>query len=96
MRRKIEWYQEVLALEPGSRIFFPLAKLFVEFGQFEDAERTLRQGLDRHPDSMEARLLLVQAFASLGQMFGFSTQLRSATQGRASFVMKFAKFDVLD
>ncbi|OIO01332.1 MAG: translation elongation factor G [Desulfovibrionaceae bacterium CG1_02_65_16] len=39
---------------------------------------------------------LVQAFASLGQMFGFSTLLRSATQGRASFVMKFAKFDVLD
>jgi elongation factor G len=39
---------------------------------------------------------LVQAYAPLGQMFGFSTQVRSATQGRASFVMKFAKFDVLD
>ena len=39
---------------------------------------------------------LVQAFAALGQLFGFSTVLRSATQGRASFVMKFAKFDVLD
>jgi len=38
---------------------------------------------------------LVQAFAALRQMFGFSTELRSATQGRASFVMKFAKFDVL-
>jgi elongation factor G len=37
----------------------------------------------------------VQALAPLGQMFGFSTVLRSATQGRASFVMKFAKFDVL-
>ena len=38
---------------------------------------------------------LVQALAPLSQMFGFSTVLRSATQGRASFVMKFAKFDVL-
>jgi elongation factor G len=38
---------------------------------------------------------LVQALAPLAQMFGFSTVLRSATQGRASFVMKFAKFDVL-
>jgi len=65
MRRKIEWYQEVLALEPGSRIFFPLAKLFVEFGQYEDAERTLKQGLDRHPDSMEARLLLIQVLSYL-------------------------------
>jgi len=60
MRRKIEWYQEVLALEPGSKVFFPLSKLFVEFGQIEDAVMTLRQGLDRHPDFMEARLLLVQ------------------------------------
>jgi elongation factor G len=38
---------------------------------------------------------LVQAYSALRQMFGFSTDLRSATQGRASFVMKFAKFDVL-
>lgn len=68
MRRKIEWYQEVLALEPGSRIFFPLAKLFVEFGQFEDAAQTLRQGLDRHPDAMEARLLLIQVLTRLERM----------------------------
>lgn len=65
MRRKIEWYQEVLALEPGSRIFFPLAKLFVEFGQLEDAVKTLRQGLERHPDAMEARLLLIQTLTRL-------------------------------
>jgi len=38
---------------------------------------------------------LIQAFSALRQMFGFSTNLRSATQGRASFVMRFAKFDVL-
>ena len=68
MRRKIEWYQEVLALEPGSRIFFPLAKLFVEFGQLEDAAQTLRQGLDRHPDAMEARLLLIQVLTRLERM----------------------------
>lgn len=38
---------------------------------------------------------LIQAYAPLRQMFGFSTYLRSATQGRAAFSMKFAKFDVL-
>lgn len=38
---------------------------------------------------------LVQSLAPLSQLFGFSTVLRSATQGRASFVMKFAKFDTL-
>jgi len=45
-----------------------LAKLFVEFGQFEDAERTLRQGLDRHPDSMEARLLLIQVLTRMERL----------------------------
>ncbi|OIO01325.1 MAG: hypothetical protein AUJ49_08145 [Desulfovibrionaceae bacterium CG1_02_65_16] len=80
MRRKIEWYQEVLALEPGSRIFFPLAKLFVEFGQFEDAERTLRQGLDRHPDSMEARLLLVQVLTRLERFEEANEQLSLITK----------------
>jgi tetratricopeptide (TPR) repeat protein len=77
MRRKIEWYQEVLALEPGSRIFFPLAKLFVEFGQFEDAERTLRQGLDRHPDSMEARLLLIQVLTRMEKLEEAQEHLQS-------------------
>lgn len=75
MRRKIEWYQEVLALEPGSRVFFPLARLFVEFGQYEDAARTLRQGLDRHPDSMEARLLLIQVLTKLERLDEASEQL---------------------
>ncbi|MBN2140943.1 MAG: elongation factor G [Desulfovibrionaceae bacterium] len=39
---------------------------------------------------------LVQALAPLSGLFGFSTELRSATQGRAGFVMKFARFDVLN
>ncbi len=38
----------------------------------------------------------IQALAPLASLFGFSTQIRSATQGRASFVMKFSRFDVLD
>lgn len=67
MREKIEWYQEVLSLEPGSKVFFALAKLFVETGQLEPAVRTLRQGLDRHPDFMEARLLLSQVLIRLGR-----------------------------
>jgi len=65
MSNKIEWYQEVLSLEPGSRVFFPLAKLFVETGQPEDAIKTLRQGLDRHPDYLEARMLLVELLTEL-------------------------------
>ncbi|MEF2231001.1 MAG: tetratricopeptide repeat protein [Pseudodesulfovibrio sp.] len=67
MSGKIEWYQEVLSLEPGSRVFFPLAKLFVENGRPEDAVEALRKGLDRHPDYLEARMLLVELLIELGR-----------------------------
>lgn len=67
MDKKIEWYQEVLSLEPGSKVFFPLAQLFVDTGHLEDAVVTLVQGLDRHPDFLEARMLLVQVLSDLGR-----------------------------
>lgn len=38
---------------------------------------------------------LVTAIAPMRLLFGFSTQLRSATQGRAGFVMTFLRFDSL-
>jgi elongation factor G len=39
---------------------------------------------------------VVQALTPLRNLFGFSTDLRSATQGRAGLVMQFARFDLLD
>lgn len=65
MQQKIEWFQEVLSLEPGSRVFFPLAKLFVQVGDRENAVVTLTTGLERHPEYLEARILLVQVLSDL-------------------------------
>jgi len=39
---------------------------------------------------------IVTAHVSLKNMFGYSTALRSASQGRATFTMKFLKFDTPD
>ncbi len=39
---------------------------------------------------------VVQSLTPLRELFGFTTDLRSATQGRGSFMMKFERFDVLD
>lgn len=64
MKAKIEWYQEVLELEPSSKVFFPLARLLAENGQPDDAIATLRQGLDRHPEFIEARLFLIELLHS--------------------------------
>ncbi len=41
-----------------------------------------------------AGLKLIQGFAPLSSLFGFSTDLRSATQGRAGLLMRFERFDV--
>ncbi|WP_462327391.1 elongation factor G [Desulfobaculum sp.] len=38
---------------------------------------------------------IVQALTPLRQLFGFSTQLRSVTQGRGGLMMQFSRFDVL-
>ncbi|SMC26102.1 translation elongation factor 2 (EF-2/EF-G) [Desulfacinum hydrothermale DSM 13146] len=38
---------------------------------------------------------VVDAIVALSKMFGYSTALRSVTQGRATFSMQFARYDVL-
>lgn len=67
MTNKIEWYREVLELEPGSKLFFPLARLLVEDGQPDAALETLRRGLERHPEFLEARLFYIEQLYHHGQ-----------------------------
>ncbi len=38
---------------------------------------------------------IIQGLAPLSRLFGFSTSLRSVTQGRAGLMMQFAKFDTV-
>ncbi|KKM22937.1 hypothetical protein LCGC14_1620210 [marine sediment metagenome] len=35
---------------------------------------------------------IIRADVPLGEMFGYATALRSATQGRATFTMEFKKY----
>ncbi|MDX8152890.1 elongation factor G [Patulibacter brassicae] len=46
-------------------------------------------------EGMEARgnAQVVNAFVPLSEMFGYSTDLRSATQGRATYTMQFERYD---
>jgi len=44
-------------------------------------------------DSRDAGIQIVDAQVPLSEMFGYSTVLRSATQGRANFTMQFAAYD---
>ena len=50
--------------------------------------RGLVQGMD---DTISGKV--IRAMVPLGEMFGYATDLRSQTQGRASYSMEFAKYD---
>ncbi len=75
MKQKIEWYREVLELEPGSQVFFPLAKLLAKDERPEEAAEVLRLGLSRRPDHVEARLLLVELLSHLGDTGGLDAEM---------------------
>jgi elongation factor G len=43
----------------------------------------------------ESTLQVLKAVVPLAEMFGYSTSLRSATQGRANFTMQFLEYNVV-
>ncbi len=66
MEEKIKLYEEILAVDPGSKLFFSLAELYWENGQLQDAISTLYSGLDKHPEHLEARLFLLKLLIEQG------------------------------
>ncbi len=64
---KIKFYEQVLELEPGSRLFFPLARLYFEEGLVQKARQTLFSGLEKDPQHFEARLLLATILIREGE-----------------------------
>ena len=80
MKQKIEWYKEVLELEPGSKVFFPLARMQAEDGQTDAALSTLRHGLGRNPEHLEARLLLIDLLVGKKEVDGIWPEVDSVSQ----------------
>ena len=67
MEQKEKFYLDVLKLEPGSRLFYPLSEIYVQQDRLEDARDVLVQGLKYHPGHFEARLLLASVYDQLGE-----------------------------
>ncbi len=80
MTEKIEWYKEVLELEPNSKVFFPLARLLVEEGRTEEATGILELGLARHDEFLEARLFLIELLYKTGQQNACEAQVKKLSR----------------
>jgi elongation factor G len=52
-----------------------------------NSRRGMVQGMEDAPSGR-----IIRAEVPLGEMFGYATDLRSATQGRATYSMEFAKY----
>ena len=68
MQDKIKWYEEVISQDPGSNLFFPLARLYAENKEPDKAVLTLRAGLQKHPWHLEAKLLLIDILSRSGRL----------------------------
>ncbi|MFW6054342.1 MAG: tetratricopeptide repeat protein [Thermodesulfobacteriota bacterium] len=68
MQDKIHWYEEVISQDPGSNLFFPLARLYSENNEPEKAVKTLGNGLQKHPWHLEAKLLLIDILSRSGRL----------------------------
>jgi elongation factor G len=84
------------ALEANPVILEPLMK--VEVTTPEDwmgdvvGDLNRRRGMIEGMDDGLAGLKIIHAKVPLSEMFGYATDLRSATQGRASYSMEFAEY----
>lgn len=80
MKTKIDWFKEVLEMEPGSKVFFPLARLYYEDGLLDEAEETLLQGLERNADHLEARFLLAEILDKQGEAMRAADEVQAITR----------------
>lgn len=85
MNEKIAWFEEMLTLEPNSKLFLPLAQAYLQQTRTRDAADVLQKGLTYHPEHLEARLLLVQCLAEMDDWVAAQEQSRYLTTTISAF-----------
>ena len=79
----------------GPVVLEPLMKVVVETPEeFQGAVQTTlirRRGMIQGSETAYGTTA-IEAHVPLSDMFGYSTELRSATQGKAEYTMEFAKY----
>jgi tetratricopeptide (TPR) repeat protein len=63
----VEWYSEVLAEDPNSEVFAPLAEALYRDGRWDEAVEACSRGLGARPQHMRGRVILGLALLQLGR-----------------------------
>lgn len=85
MTSKIDFYREVLADDPNSRVFFPLAKMLAEAGEAGEAVEVLKRSIGFHPGHVEAKFLLIELLSRQGS----ESEAAAAFEGVAGLLSKY-------
>lgn len=67
MKNTLHLFDELLEHDPGSKIFFPLARLYKRHGYIKRAIEIVQKGIDLHPDYLEAQFFLIELLYDTGE-----------------------------
>ncbi len=65
LKESADKYEAMLASDPSSRAFAPLAELYRKLGRLEEALALCRDGIRKHPDYSGAQILLARILMDL-------------------------------
>jgi len=88
MNDTLRLFDELLEHDSGSKIFFPLARMYRKQGQTQRAIEIVRKGIENHPDYIEAQLYLIDLLSEVGD--GAAAEARAQTI--FSKLMTYEKF----
>lgn len=84
---RIDELRKRLEKEPGSRLFAQLAEELRKEGEFEEAIRVCRDGLQTHPAYPSARMTLGRALLDTGDLAGARGEFEAVLKGAADNIL---------
>jgi tetratricopeptide (TPR) repeat protein len=88
MNDTLHLFDELLEHDSGSKIFFPLARLYRKQGHVQRAIEIVQKGIEHHPDYLEAQLYLIELLSEIGD----SVAAESKAQSIFTKLMSYEKF----
>ena len=77
MNDTLALFDELLEHDSGSKIFFPLARLYRKQGHTRRAIEVVQKGIERHPDYLEAQLSLIDLLCEEGEHAAAETRAQT-------------------